>query len=209
MTQQVVNGFPQFHSFTWKRSKFHGNAGTQLDQTKTDIDIQSGTIGDSIQVDVDTLPLLTVQRDGAFLHPDQGYELVSANTIRVVPGLLDGETVEFLFFTGVSGVLDYIPVAPTVPGVDGYDQTLSEAIVFTDNSQLPINAYAPSLTLGKTRITTHFEIDAGRIDVYINGGRAGIHSGIWTFIDANTIELNDDFSSLATKVEIVKQIVGL
>ncbi|MDD3412408.1 MAG: hypothetical protein PHY47_00245 [Lachnospiraceae bacterium] len=209
MTQKIHKGFPQFHSFAWLRSKFYGTLATQSDQSKTDINLQSDTVGDSINIDSSNLSLLTVMRDGAFLHLDQGYELIAPNTIRVWPGLLNQETVEFMFFTGVNGIMEYIPEAPPAPSQDGYAQTIDEALVYTDNSETPVNAFAPILFGGKTRISTHFQIDNGKIDVYVNGGRVGIHSGVWSVLDANTIELDQDYSADKMKIEIVKQRIGL
>lgn len=207
--QSIVKGFPQFQDFTYLNSKYYGTTATQAVKTHTDVNVQSGTVGDPIQVDSDTVGLLTVVRDGAVLMVEEGFEIIAPNVLRLYPGLLATESVEFKFLTGVSGVLNYIPVAPPVPSADGYDQTVSEALVYTDNSQLPVGAFPPTLVAGKTRITTQFEIDAGRLDIYINGRRAGAHSGVWSIIDQNTIELNDNYSTVTMQVEIVKQIVGL
>lgn len=207
--QSIVNGFPQFQDFTYLKSKYYGTTATQAFKPHTDINVQSGTVGDSIQVDSDTVGLLTIVRDGAVLMVEEGFELIAPNVVRLYPGLLATESIEFKFLTGVSGVLNYIPVAPPVPSSDGYDQTVTEALVFTDNSELPVGAFPPTVVASKTRITTQFEIDAGRLDVYLNGRRAGAHSGLWSIIDQNTIELNDDYSTVKMQVEIVKHIVGL
>ena len=209
MTQKIINGFPQYQDYTWKRAKFHGTSFTQIDRQKTDINLQLDVIGDPIQVNENTISLLHVYRDGVWLHPDQGFELIGENTIRISPGLLMSESIEFMFFTGASGVLNYIPVAPPVPSEDGYNQTVFEAIAFTNNEHPTVNAFAPTLINGKTRLTFHFPITQGRIDVYLNGTRAGQHSGLWTIIDDTTIELNDDYSAETMKVELVKQIVGI
>lgn len=208
MTQKVVNGFPQYFDFIYLRSKFHGSAATQADQTKTDIDLVNDVIGDPITVDAQNLNLLQVQRDGAFLHPDQGFELIAPNQVRVTPGLLVGEVVEFLMFTGQSGVINQIPTIDPAPGPDGVDQTLREACVYTDGSQSEINAFPASLSGGVTRITTHFDTDIGRTDVYFNGIRVSENSGAWTRVDENTIDLNDDYSATKMKVEIVNNLVG-
>ncbi len=208
MSQKIVNGFPQFTSFTYLKSKFFGTPLTQADQEKTDINLVTETTGDQIPLVEDTIHLLTVVRNGATLIVEQGFELVSENIIRVVPGLLQTETLEFRFFTGVDGVVETIPVAPPVPGVEGYPQTTTEGFCFTDGSGTEVNCFPATVLVGRTRISTQFDLDEGRIDVYINGNRIGVHSGIWTLIDINTIELDDDYSSDKMKVEIVKQIVG-
>lgn len=208
MTQKISNGFPQYFDFTYLKSRFFGTIATQADQTKTDIDLVNDTVGDVIQVDNSTLNLLEVSRDGAHLHEDQGFELIAPNIIRVVPGLLDNETLEFSFFTGSSGVVTQIPVIDPAPGGDGIDQTFFEALAYTDNSSAPINAFNAFVILGKTRVTAQFTIDVGRVDVYLNGTRAGANSGLWTLVDPTTIELDDDYSTTKMKVEIVKQIVG-
>jgi hypothetical protein len=208
MTQKVVNGFLQFHHYTWLKSKFVGTLATQLANIKTDIDLVNDTTGDSITVDAQDVNLLRVVRDGASLIESQGYSIIAPNQVRLTPSLLQNETVEFYFFTAASGVIETIPVVPPTPGVEGYSQTLSEALVWTDGSSSEVGAFAPVVLGGKTQITTHFDIDAGRIDVYINGTRVGIHSGVWIVVDQDTIELDDDYSSTNMKVEIVKQIVG-
>lgn len=208
MTQKIVNGFPQFTSFSYLYSKFHGTAGTQVNQTKTDIDLVTDTVGDQIPLTEENIRLLSLVRDGATLILDQGFELIAENKIRVVPGLLQGEVLEFKFFTGVDGVLETIPVAPPVEGDQGYPQTTTESTVYTDGSGVEVNCFPAFNFDGRTRVTTHFDLNEGRVDVYLNGSRIGEVSGIWSFIDVNTIELNDDYLSTKMKVDVVKQIVG-
>ena len=208
MTQKVFNGFPQYYAFTTQSGKFYGTPVTQADETFTDINLQSQLIGDSISILINEAPLLTVYRDGAFLHESQGFEIIAPNIVRISPGLLDTETVEFRKLIAASGVVEMIPAVPPVVGNEGYVHTINEATVYTDNSVAPINAL-PAVTLAsKTRITAEFDLDEGRIDVYINGFRSSINDGVWILVDLNTIELQDDYSATKMKVDIIKQKVG-
>jgi hypothetical protein len=208
MSQKVVNGFLQSHNYTWLKSKFIGTLATQNSQIKTDIDLVNDTIGEAMTLVAADTNLLRVVRDGAVLIESQGYELTAPNQIRITPGILQSEVIEFSLFTGVSGVIETIPSLPPAPGGSGYDQQTYEALVWSDGSQIEVNAFAATVVVGKTRITTHFDIDEGRVDVFINGTRVGIHSGVWSVVDQDTIELDDDYSSTNMKIEIVKNIVG-
>lgn len=207
MTQKVVNGFPQYFSYTYLAGKYFGTPLTQTGEEYTDVNLQSDLIGDSITVDHIEAPLLTIIRDGAFLHEDQGYEIIAANTIRIFPGLLENETVEFKKLVGASGVVEVIPTVPPVTAT-GYNQTITEATVYTDNSLSPVNAFAAIVLAGKTRISTQFPLNEGRVDVYINGTRSSKNDGVWVLADATTIEFNDNYSAVRMKVDIIKQKVG-
>lgn len=208
MTQRVLNGFPQYFDFIYLRSKYFGTPVTQADQTKTDIDLVNDTLGDTITVDAQNLPLLQVLRDGAFLHPDQGYELIAPNQIRVTPGLLAGEVLEFLMFTGQSGAIQVIPTVDPQPGPDGIDHTINEAVLFTDGSGTESAAFPATLASGLTRIVTFFDLDVGRTDVYFNGTRLSATAGQYTLVNSTTIDLDDDYSAVKGRVEIVNQRVG-
>lgn len=208
MTQRILNGFPQYFDFIYLRSKYFGNSITQADQTKTDIDLVNDTLGDVIVVDAQNLPLLQVLRDGAFLHPDQGFELIAPNQIRVTPGLLNGEVLEFMMFTGQSGAINVIPTVDPAPGPDGIDHTLNEAVLFTDGSGTETAAFPATLAGGVTRIVTFFDLDVGRTDVYFNGTRLSTASNQYTLVNSTTIDLDDDYSSVRGEVVIVNQRVG-
>ena len=208
MTQKVFNGFPQYYAFTTQSGKFYGTPVTQAFEESTDINLQSQLVGDSISITIDELPLLTVYRDGAYLHESQGFEVIAPNVVRISPGLLDTETVEFKKLIAASGVVEMIPPVPPVVDDSGYEHTIQEATAYTDNSVAAVNAFAPVTLAGKTRITTEFTLDEGRIDVYINGGRSSVNDGVWILADSNTIELQDDYSAVKMKVDIIKQKVG-
>ena len=208
MTQKIINGFPQFHEITHLSGSYFGTALDQTNQDHTDINLQSGLVGDSITITEQEAGILSVYRDGAYLHKDQGYDIIAPNIVRIFRGLLNGEEVEFKKLAGASGLVTIIPTVPPVLGSSGYDQTIEEATVYTDDSIPAINAYSPIVNAGRTRLSTHFNINAGKIDVYINGTRSSINDGVWTFVDSTTIELNDDYSSVKMKVDIIKQIVG-
>ena len=208
MTQKVVNGFPQFHDFTYLTGSYIGTLADQSVQTHKDINLQTDLVGDSITITSDEGNILLVMRDGAYLHKDQGYDIIAPNIVRLFKGLLAGEEVEFKKLTGTSGVVTVIPTAPVASGTDGYTQTIIEATVYTNDSVPPIHAFSPIVNAGKTRISTQFQINVGKVDIYINGTRSSINDGVWTLVDPTTIELNDDYSTVKMKVDIVKQIVG-
>lgn len=208
MTQKVANGFPQFYAFTSQSGKFFGTPTTQALEAYTDINLQNQLVGDSISILAEELPLLTVFRDGSYLHESQGFELIAPNLVRVFPGLLDTETIEFKKLVAASGVITTIPEVPPTPDSNGYVQTIQEATIYTDNFIPAIHALPPIVLAGKTRITTEFLINTGRIDVHINGKRVSVNDGIWSIVDVNTIELNDDYSAVRMKVDIIKQKVG-
>lgn len=208
MSQKIINGFPQYFSYTYLSGKFYGTPATQENEEFTEINTQSQLIGDSIEVTQEEESLVTVFRDGAFLHKDQGYQIVAPNIIRISPGLLDTETLEIKKLVGASGVVENITALPPVSGSGGYSQTIDEASVYTDNSTNPTNALAPTVVGGKTRITSEFTLNEGRVDVYINGFRSSINDGVWVFVNNNTIELNDNYSAVRMKVDIIKQKVG-
>jgi hypothetical protein len=208
MSQKIVNGFPQFYALTHLVSEFYGTALTQLSQDHTDVDLQAPQYGDQISVDVLDIGLLTVTRDGATLYLDQGFEIVAPNVLRVFPGLLDGETLQFKKLVGASGLIETIPTVPPVPGSGGYAQEILEATIYTDDSVAAINAFSPVLLAGKTRISTHFALNEGKIDVFLNGSRVSVNDGIWFFADSTTIELDDNYSTTKMKVDITRQKVG-
>jgi hypothetical protein len=130
MTQKITNGFPQYFSFTYLNGKYDGTASTEAAEDYTDINLQSDLIGDSITATEDEIELLTVMRDGAILLDGQGFEFIGTNQIRITPGLLENETVQIKKFTGVSGLIETVPVMPPVGSV-GSSQTIQE----TDISQ--------------------------------------------------------------------------
>lgn len=208
MSQKIYNGFPQFFSFTYLSGKFYGNLLTQAEESFTDINIQSQLVGDAITIDQSDVNLLHVVRDGSFLHLDQGFEVIEPNVVRIWPGLLSTEVVEFKKLVGASGVVQNIPTVDPVNNPDGYSQTITEATVYTDMSKVAINAFEAILFEGKTRITPHFDLNDGRIDVYINSQRVSINDGVWSIVDPTTIELNDNYSAVRMKVDIIKQRVG-
>lgn len=208
MTQKIFNGFPQYYAFTTQSGKFYGTPSTQINESHTDINLQSQLIGDSISISIEEIAFLSIYRDGAYLYESQGFDIIAPNIVRVSPGLLDTETVEFKKLIAASGVVEMIPSVPPVAGSEGYVHTINEATVYTDNSIAAVNAL-PAVTLtGKTRITAEFDLDEGRVDVYINGYRSSINDGSWIFADANTIEFQDDYSAVKMKVDIIKQKVG-
>lgn len=208
MSQKIVNGFPQFYALTHLVSEFYGTALTQLNQNHTDVDLQAPHYGDQISADVLDVGLLTVTRDGATLYLDQGFEIVAPNILRVFPGLLDGETLQFKKLVGASGVVETIQTVPPVPGSGGYAQEILEATIYTDDSVAAINAFSPVILAGKTRISTHFALNEGKIDVFLNGSRVSVNDGIWFFADSTTIELDDNYSTTKMKVDITRQKVG-
>ncbi len=208
MSQRIINGFPQYFSYTYLSGKFYGTPTTQVNEDFTDVNTQSDLIGDSIQIDEEDEGIILAYRDGAFLHVGQGFEIIAPNTVRITPGLLDTETFEIKKLVGASGVIENIPVVPPVPGSGGYNQTINEASVYTDSSATPINAFAPVVVSGKTRITPEFTLNEGKVDVFINGFRVSINDGVWSFADTDTIELNDNYSAIRMKVDIIKQKVG-
>jgi hypothetical protein len=208
MTQKVFNGFPQYFSYTYQTGKFFGSAITQANEALTIINLQSDLIGDSITLDINDIGLITVIRDGAVLLEDQGFELVGPNTIAVWPGLLETEVLQIKKLVAASGIVEIIPVVPPVTGSGGYPQDIIEATVYTDNFKPAINAFPATLFAAKTRITTQFFLNEGRIDLYLNNTRVSINDGIWEIIDSTTIELNDDYSATRMKVDIIKQKVG-
>lgn len=205
--QKIINGFPQFFDYTYLKSIYSGTLATQVQKTHTDINTLTGCIGDKINLKESNIHLLTIIRDGAALIEDEGFELIAENLIRVTPGLLQDEVIELKLFTGIDGSVTSIQsIPPATPDV-GYPQTVQEATVWTDNSQSSVNAYAPTVYAGRTRIKTHFDL-VGRIDIYVNSRRIGKNAGLWSQIDNNTIDLNDDYSTSNMLVEIVKQVVG-
>jgi hypothetical protein len=209
MTQKIVGGFPQYYALTHLVSKFYGDNTTQVNQDHTDIDLLNPPLGgDPITVTEVDINLLSVTRDGATLYVDQGFDIIAPNVLRLFPGLLNNETVEFRKLVGASGVIETIPSIPPTAGAGGYPQTIVEATVYTDNSIVAVNAFAPIVIVGKTRISTHFAINEGKLDVFINGSRVSVNDGIWSLVDSTTIELNDDYSAIKMKVDIVKQKVG-
>lgn len=208
MSQKVFNGFPQYFAYTYLTGKFHGNNLTQAQESHTDINLQSELVGDSILMESNELGLLTVIRDGATLLDDQGWELISPNTVRIWPGLLETETLQFKKLVGASGVIETISTVPPVAGTGGYPTQVVEATVYTDGFNTPINSFPAIVLAGKTRISTHFFLDEGRVDVYLNNTRVSINDGIWTIADNTTIELDDDYSATRMKVDIIRQKVG-
>lgn len=100
MAQQIINGFPQHFQTSYLKSKFTGTLATQTAQVQTDLNLIVDTTGDVINVDAPTLGLLQVSRDGALLIEGEGFTLLSPSNIRLTPGLLEGETVEFSFLKG-------------------------------------------------------------------------------------------------------------
>ena len=208
MTQKIINGFPQYFSYTYLSGKYFGTEITEANQDYTEINLETELIGDSIALDNTESHLVTIVRDGAVLLESHGYEITSNNVIKIFPGLLRNETIEIKKLVGASGVVENITVVPPIGGSAGQPQVINEATIYTDNSETPANALGAILLAGKTRLTTHFFLNEGRIDVYINGFRSSINDGIWTLVDTNTIELDDDYSTVKMKVDIVKQKVG-
>ena len=208
MSQRIINGFTQYFSYTYLSGKFYGTPTTQVNEDFTDVNTQADLIGDSIQIDEEDEGVISAYRDGAFLHVGQGFEIIAPNVVRITPGLLDTETFEIKKLVGASGVVENIPVVPPTPGAGGYNQTINEASVYTDSSATPINAFAPVVVAGKTRITPEFTLNEGKVDVFINGFRVSVNDGVWTFADSDTIELNDNYSATRMKVDIIKQKVG-
>jgi hypothetical protein len=208
MSQKVFNGFPQYFSYTYQTGKFFGTLATQVQESFTDVDLQSQLIGDSITLEADETGVLSIVRDGAVLLEDQGWELIAPNIVRIFPGLLENETLQFKKLVGTSGVIETIPTIPPVPGTGGYPQTLVEATVYTDAFKPAVNAFEAIVLSSKTRISTQFLLNEGRIDVYINNTRISVNDDIWTLVDNTTIELNDDYSATRMKVDIIRQKVG-
>lgn len=209
MLQKIINGFPQYYDLTYQRSYYVGTLATQIQKQKTDINLLTDCIGDQIHIDEDSLNLLSIVRDGASLIPGQGFELIAENTIRVSPGLLNGETLELKKLTGSNAILESIPTVPPIVTSDGFDQTTIEAIIWTDGSESNHNANPAIVVDGKTRVSTLFSLDAGKVDIFINGKRYGKYAGVWSFVDSNTVELDNDYSTTKMYVEIVKQVVGV
>jgi hypothetical protein len=210
MTQKIINGFPQFFSFTYLSGKYSGTSATESLESHTEIDLQHDLAGDSIRITEEDINLLTVVRDGAILLYDEGFEISGTNKIKIYPGLLENEVIQFKKFIGISGVVESpIDTFPPSEGL-GYDQLIQEATVYTDNSQPSINSSGVALDPEgqKTRINTSFSLSDGRVDVYINSSRVSVNDGIWSIFGDNTIELNDDYSETRMKVDIVKQRVG-
>lgn len=208
MTQKVVNGFPQYFSYTYLSGAFYGTPVTESVSSHTDINLQSDLQGDSIDILPEESGILSVFRDGVFLHESQGYEIIAPNVVRVFGGLLDTETVEFKKLVGASGVIEQIPVHDPVVSSAGHPHSISEATVYTDGSVAAVNGLEAVVINGKTRITAEFSLNEGRIDVYINGTRSSVNDNIWELVDSDTIELNEDYSSVKMKVDIIKQKVG-
>ena len=207
MTQKIINGFPQYFSYTYLNGKYYGTEITEANELHTDINLQFDLVGDSITVKEEEIELLTIMRDGSILLDNQGFQFIAENQIRVIPGLLENEVVQIKKFVGVSGAVETVQVLPPIQP-QGYPQLVQEATFYTDNSTLPVNGVAAVVYEGKTRLITSFVIDEGRTDVYINSSRVSVNDGIWSFIDSNTIELNDDYSSTRMKVDVVNQRVG-
>lgn len=208
MSQKIFNGFPQYFSYTYLVGKFFGNTTTQAQESHTDINLQNELVGDILTMENNEVGLLTVIRDGATLIDDQGWELISPNTIRIWPGLLSTETLQFKKLVGVSGIIEAIPSVPPTSNPSGYPTEIIEATVYTDNFKPSINAFSAITLAGKTRISTQFLLDEGRVDVYINSTRVSLNDGIWIMADNTTIELDDDYSATRMKVDIIRQKVG-
>jgi hypothetical protein len=208
MSQKIFNGFPQYFSYTYQTGKYFGTLATQVQESFTDVNLQSELIGDSITLEANETGVVSIVRDGAVLLEDQGWELIAPNIVRIFPGLLDSEVVEFKKLVGASGVIETIPVVPPAPGPGGYPQNVIEATVYTDAFKPAVNAFEAIVLSSKTRITAQFLLDEGRIDVYINNTRVSANDNIWTLVDNTTIELDDDYSATRMKVDIIRQKVG-
>lgn len=208
MSQKVFNGFPQYFSYTYQAGKFFGTLANQVQESFIDVNLQSELIGDSMTLEASETDVLTIVRDGIVILEDQGWELIAPNIVRIFPGLLSYEVLQFKKLVGASGVVESIPIIPPVPSSGGYPQTVTEATVYTDAFKPAINAFEAIVISSKTRITAQFFLDEGRIDVYINSTRVSANDGIWTLVDNATIELNDDYSATRMKVDIIRQKVG-
>lgn len=213
MPIQIINGFPQYFEIGHEYGRFYGNIITQENGTYTDIDLQSDLVGDAILFDIPEVQLMSITRDGAVLLNDAGYEIISSNVVRLTPQLLDGEIVEFKKLTAVADIGN-IPVNP-VPGAPlAIEKTHTNAVSWTDASGASINAYPAFLDTGKTRIRTHFTFSSDEIEVYINGQFISsallnsLNQAFWTIVDIDTIELDGDYSSMQTSVQIIKKTYG-
>jgi len=213
MPVQVINGFPQYFEIGHTYSRFYGNAITQASQAYTDIDLQTDTIGDAMMFDIPEVQLMTIVRDGATLLNDAGYSIVSPNVVRLVPGLLDGEIVEFKKLHAVAEIGN-IPVDPTPGAPIVVEKTSTEAVCWTDGSGADINSYPAFLEVGKTRIRTHFTFDPEEIEIFVNGQYTsgsmlnGSAQPVWTVVDVDTIELDGDYSTMKTSIQITKKTYG-
>lgn len=213
MPVQVINGFPQYFEYGHQYSRFYGNAVTQAATAYTDIDLQSDTLGDVMTFDTPDVQLMTIVRDGATLLNDAGYEIIAPNVVRLTPGLIDGEIVEFKKLRAIAEVGN-IPVDPTPGAPIVVEKTQTNAIAWTDSSGANINAYPAFLDSGKTRIRTQFVFDPDEIEVYINGqfiSEAMLNASnqpVWIIIDQDTIELDADYSAMKTSIQIIKKTYG-
>lgn len=213
MPVQVINGFPQYFEYGHLYARFYGNAITQASQQYTDVDLQTDTIGDVMTFDNPDVQLMTIIRDGATLLNDAGYEIIAPNVVRITPGLLDGEIVEFKKLRAVAEIGN-IPVDPTPGAPIVVEKTQTNAVNWTDSSGANINSYPAFLNAGNTRIRTHFVFDPDEIEVYINGQFISesmlnsLSQPFWTVVDVDTIELDGDYSAMKTSVQIIKKTYG-
>lgn len=213
MPIQIINGFPQYFEFGHQYARFYGNALTQEFQDYTDIDLMTDTIGDPMSFEEADVQLMTITRDGATVLNDAGYDIIAQNVIRLTPGLLNGEIVEFKKLRAVAEIGN-IPVDPTPGEPVLVEKTQTEAVCWTDSSGADINAYPAYLEGGKTAIKTHFVFDPEDIEIYINGQFISgamlneLNEPYWTVFSSDIILLDKDYSALKTNIQIIKKTYG-
>ena len=210
MPIQIINGFPQYYELGYSYSRFRGSIVTEQSAAYSDIDLMNDTIGNPIPLIEEETYLLSIVRDGATLIETEGYEFISENVIRVIPGLLTGETLVFkkLYAKGEIGPIPKIATEHQAVVVS--KETIS-GVAWTDDDNLNINITDVTLFGGKTRVRTDFEFTADQIEVYLNGQFIAPEmvnvSGVplWKVVGSDTIELDGDYSNIRLGIQIVKK----
>lgn len=207
MAVRVINGFPQHFDYSILTCFFAGSAET-AQQASTIINIESDCIGDTIAVPDADRKQLSIIRDGVNLHEGDGFEWISSGTIQITPALLATEKVWFKFLTGSGMPEKIIPIKDPIATASKLRTTKSVANVYTNNSVVPTGADEAYVESGKTRIRTHFDLT--NFDVFVNGEMVTTAQldidglPFWQQIDANTIELKSNHSTVATNIQIVQ-----
>ena len=210
MPIQIINGFPQYYEFGHYYSRFRGDIVTEQSTAYLDIDLMNDTIGNPIPLIEEDIHLLSIVRDGATLIEAEGYEFISENVVRIIPGLLTGETLVFkkLYAKGEVGPIPQIATEHQAAVMS--KETIS-GVAWTDDDNLNINITDVTLFGGKTRVRTDFEFTADQIEVYLNGQFIApemVNASVvplWKVVGSDTVELDGDYSNIHLGIQIVKK----
>jgi hypothetical protein len=207
MPIQIINGFPQFYEMGYSYGIINGKDGSEYLEYQ-DIDITKDLEGDSITCSESETHLLIVNRSGSILSSGSGFSLIADNIIRIYPNLLPTEFLEIKKLHATADIGN-IPVTYVLPEQLTLKIKEDVALCWTDNSQSNSFCHAAFVLNGKTTIRTTFVFDINNVEVFINGTRVNKQLGVWKVVDENQIELDGNYSSINTSVEIVNKTVIL